>query len=72
MKRQLIFMFLKLTKALLVRGYPRAMAHVDRLFGLFQDEDVGWDAARSVGRMPGAGKVLTKRNHAILRVCYTI
>ena len=55
------------------------MANVDRLLGLFDDTDVSWDAARAIGRIPGPDKVLTKRNHAVLRVnvlhgtyCYSV
>ena len=59
----------QLTKALLVRGHARAMQNVDRLFELFDDEHVSWDAARAVGKIPATDKVLTKKNHAILRVC---
>ena len=44
------------------------MRNVDRLFELFDDESVSWDAARAVGRIPGVDKVLTKRNHAVLKV----
>ena len=44
------------------------MRNVDRLFELFDDESVSWDAARAVGRIPGTDKVLTKRNHAVLKV----
>ena len=58
----------QLTKALLVRGHARAIQNVDRLFELFDDEHVSWDAARAVGKIPATDKVLTKKNHAILRV----
>ena len=44
------------------------MSNVERLFGLFHDDDVNWDAARAVGRIPATDKYLTKRNHAVLRV----
>ena len=58
----------QLLKALLVRGHAKAMQNVDRLLVLFDDEHVSWDAARAVGRIPGTDKVLTKKNHAVLRV----
>ena len=48
------------------------MQNVDRLLELFDDETVSWDAARAVGKIPGTDKVLTKRNHAILRVRLTV
>ncbi|KAI0372603.1 ARM repeat-containing protein [Pilatotrama ljubarskyi] len=69
-RRHAILTFTWLTKALLVRGHPAAMAHVDRLFELFDDGDVNWDAARAVGRIPGPDKILTKSNHAVIKVLY--
>ena len=44
------------------------MSFVDRLFGLFEDEEVSWDAARAVGQIVAADPVLTKKNHAVIRV----
>ncbi|TFK91443.1 ARM repeat-containing protein [Polyporus arcularius HHB13444] len=69
-RRNAISTFTWLTKALLVRGHARATQNVDRLFELFVDEHVSWDAARAVGRIPGTDKVLTKKNHAVLRILY--
>ena len=46
------------------------MKNVDRLIELFDDESVSWDAARALGRIPGEDKILTKRNHAIIKVRY--
>lgn len=47
------------------------MKNVDRLIDLFDDESVSWDAARAVGRIPGADKILTKRHHAVVKVSWT-
>ncbi|RPD59070.1 ARM repeat-containing protein [Lentinus tigrinus ALCF2SS1-7] len=69
-RRNAILTYKWLTKALLVRGHARAMQNVDRLFELFDDEHVSWDAARAVGKVPGTDKVLTKRHHAVLRILY--
>ncbi len=44
------------------------MANVDRLFELFDDDKVNWDAARAIGLIPGPDKILTKKNHAVTRV----
>ena len=44
------------------------MSFVDRLFGLFEDEEVSWDAARAVGQIVAADPILTKKNHAVIRV----
>ncbi|OSD04782.1 ARM repeat-containing protein [Trametes coccinea BRFM310] len=57
-------------KALLVRSHPSAIVVVDRLFELFDDDSVSWDAARAIGRIPGPDKVLTKRNHAVIKILY--
>ncbi|CDO69761.1 hypothetical protein BN946_scf184766.g6 [Trametes cinnabarina] len=59
-----------LSKALLLRSHPGAMTNVERLFELFDDDSVSWDAARAVGRIPGPDKVLTKRNHAVIKILY--
>jgi DNA repair/transcription protein MET18/MMS19 len=59
---------LQISRALLVRGHPKALSFVDRLFELFGDVDVGWDAARAIGQIGTADDVLTKRNHAIVKV----
>ncbi|KAJ8481644.1 hypothetical protein ONZ51_g5860 [Trametes cubensis] len=69
-RKNAIATFTWLTKALLVRGHPAAMANVDRLFELFDDDNVNWDAARAIGRIPGSDKVLTKRNHAVIKILY--
>ncbi|KAI0642252.1 ARM repeat-containing protein [Trametes meyenii] len=69
-RRNAILTFTWLTKALLVRGHAAAMANVDRLFELFDDESVNWDAARAIGRVPGHDKILTKKNHAVVKILY--
>jgi DNA repair/transcription protein MET18/MMS19 len=52
----------------LVRNHPQALPFVNRLFELFDDMDVGWDAARAIGQAGTADKVLTKSNHAVIKV----
>ncbi|KAI0629374.1 ARM repeat-containing protein [Trametes polyzona] len=69
-RRHAILTFTWITKALLVRGHSAAMSNVDRLFDLFDDEQVSWDAARAIGQVPGPDKILTKKNHAVIRVLY--
>jgi DNA repair/transcription protein MET18/MMS19 len=44
------------------------MRFVDRLFEVLDDEQIGWDAARGIGEIGSTDKILTKRNHAIIRV----
>ena len=60
--------FLQVSRALLVRGHPKALSFVDRLFELFGDANVGWDAARAIGQVGTVDNVLTKPNHAIIKV----
>ncbi|EJF59029.1 ARM repeat-containing protein [Dichomitus squalens LYAD-421 SS1] len=69
-RKNAIVVFKWITKALLVRGYVDATKNVDRLLELFDDECVSWDAARAIGRIPGTDKVLTKRNHAVIKILY--
>lgn len=59
-----------MTKALLVRNHPRALKFSQRLFEVFDDASIGWDAAKSVGLIPGHDDVLTKDNHAVTRILY--
>jgi DNA repair/transcription protein MET18/MMS19 len=44
------------------------MRFVDRLFEVLHDQHIGWDAARGIGEIGGTDKILTKQNHAIVRV----
>lgn len=57
-----------MTKALLVRGHLLATRNTDYVFRLFEDADVNWDAARAIGAIVATDKVLTKRNHAVIKV----
>lgn len=63
-----------MTKALQVRSHPSAQGFTDRLIELFDDSDIGWDAARAIGQIVSTDKVLTKKNHAVIKVnllsCY--
>lgn len=51
-----------------MRNHPNALQFVNRLFELFDDDSISWDAARAIGAAIGSDKVLTKKNHAIIRV----
>lgn len=39
------------------------------MFELFDDPQLDWDAARAIGKVVSRDNVLTKKNHAIVRVC---
>ncbi|KAH9059086.1 ARM repeat-containing protein [Lactarius vividus] len=69
-RRRSISAWAWISRALLVRGHPKALLFVYRLFELFGDADVGWDAARAIGQIGTADKELTKRNHAIIKLLH--
>lgn len=60
--------WMQMTKALQVRGHPSAQSFTDRLVELFDDVDVGWDAARAIGQVVRTDKILIKKNHAVIKV----
>ena len=55
----------------MVRNHPQALPFVNRLFELFDDTEVGWDAARAIGQVGTVDEVLTKRNHAVIKVVFS-
>ncbi|TFY77934.1 hypothetical protein EWM64_g6077 [Hericium alpestre] len=59
-----------IVKGLLLRSHPRALPLAQQLFDLFDDVNVSWDAARAVGQVVAADKVLTKPNHAVIKILY--
>ncbi|THH18072.1 hypothetical protein EW146_g2870 [Bondarzewia mesenterica] len=59
-----------IAKGLLVRNHPQAMSFVDRLFTLFDDKDVSWNAARAIGQVVASDRILTKKNRAVIRILY--
>jgi len=69
-RRRAISAWAWISRALLVRGHPQALLFVDKLFELFGDADVGWDAARAIGQVGTADDVLTKRNYAITKILH--
>jgi len=44
------------------------MTFVERLYGIFDDESVGWEAAKAIGDIPSTNVVLTKANRAEVKV----
>ncbi|KAF8159570.1 Dos2-interacting transcription regulator of RNA-Pol-II-domain-containing protein [Crassisporium funariophilum] len=59
-----------ISKALLVRKHPLAMPFAERLYEAFGDDTISWEAAKAVGEIPSPDTVLTKANHAELKVLY--
>ncbi|KAI5124282.1 hypothetical protein M0805_005129 [Coniferiporia weirii] len=62
--------WLWIAKSLIMLNHTSVNNIVDRLFKLFGDSEVGWDAARAIGEIAGSGDVLTKKNHAVIRILY--
>lgn len=60
----------QIIKALLVRSHPSALAFAQKLFDLFSDVSVNWDAAKGIGLIPGNDSILTKQNHAVVKILY--
>ncbi|KAL4245852.1 MMS19 nucleotide excision repair protein [Abortiporus biennis] len=59
-----------ITKALLIQNHALTQKFVDKLFELFDDPTVSWDAARSIGKVVASDKVLTKRHHATIKILH--
>jgi len=69
-RRKALLGWIWITKALLVTGHPEGVPYAERLFDVFGDKDISWDAARAVGEIAAADKVLTKKNNAIVKILY--
>ncbi|KAF8517882.1 ARM repeat-containing protein [Hysterangium stoloniferum] len=71
-RRRAIRLWTWLTKSLVLRNYDLANVYVDKLFSIFVDSSLGWDAAKAIGSIGSGGDdVLTKQNFAIQRVLST-
>jgi DNA repair/transcription protein MET18/MMS19 len=70
MRTTAIHAWAHVARALVVRNHKSAITYAERLFTLFGDTnaDVVAEAARAVGEIPAANTVLTKANHAVIRV----
>jgi len=44
------------------------MNFTECLYERLGEETIGWDAARAIGEIPSPDKVLTKANHADIKV----
>jgi len=59
----------QVSKALLIRSHALALSFTDKLLDALSDEIIGWDVARALGDVAAADDVLTKKHHAVFRVC---
>lgn len=57
----------QVSKALLVQNHVFSQQFTNRLFEVF-DDSINWDAARALGEVGGSDIILTKRNHATVKV----
>lgn len=53
---------------MLVRKHPLALTFTERLYDAFGDDSVGWEAAKAVGDIVSPDAILTKANHAEIKV----
>ena len=60
----------KVSKALLLRTHASSPQYTDKLFSLLSDPSIAWDSARALGNAISADHVLTKRNHAVLKILH--
>ncbi|GAW05993.1 ARM repeat-containing protein [Lentinula edodes] len=59
-----------ISKALLVCNHAQASQFADVMFLLFDDEDIKWNAAKSFGDIVRTDTILTKQNHASIKMLY--
>lgn len=65
--RDMVLTPLQVSKAVLVRDHSEFNKLSDRLFEVFDIEDISWHAARAVGDLGGSDIILTKRHHAVIK-----
>ncbi|KAJ3902626.1 ARM repeat-containing protein [Lentinula edodes] len=59
-----------ISKALLVCNHAQASQFADVMFLLFDDEDIKWNVAKSFGDIVRTDTILTKQNHASIKMLY--
>ncbi|SJL03979.1 uncharacterized protein ARMOST_07336 [Armillaria ostoyae] len=69
-RQQSVAAWVHICKALLVQSHPLTLDFADRLFGVFGDESIGWDAAKAIGQVVEPGDVLSKSNHAVIKILH--
>ncbi|KAF8074920.1 Dos2-interacting transcription regulator of RNA-Pol-II-domain-containing protein [Lyophyllum atratum] len=69
-RRQAIQAWVWISKALVVRKEPSSTRFTDRLFEVFGDDEIGWDAAKALGQIASSDQILTKRHHAVIKILH--
>ncbi|KAG6909334.1 hypothetical protein DXG01_000934 [Tephrocybe rancida] len=59
-----------ISKALAVQKHASLSRFTDKLFELFGDDDLSWDAAKTLGDIANADQILTKRNHSVIKILH--
>ncbi|KAJ3721001.1 ARM repeat-containing protein [Lentinula raphanica] len=59
-----------ISKALLVCNHAQASQFTDIIFSVFDDGNINWTAAKSFGNIVRTDTVLTKQNHASIKILY--
>ncbi|KAJ2934020.1 hypothetical protein H1R20_g3061, partial [Candolleomyces eurysporus] len=50
--------------------WSQEILNTEKLLDLFSDTSINWDAAKGVGLIPGHDSILTKQNHAVVKILY--
>ena len=58
----------QISRALVVQNHTLSSTFVDRLFEVFAHGEVGWDAAKAIGKLVEPDDVLLKKHHAVVKV----
>ncbi|RDB23653.1 MMS19 nucleotide excision repair [Hypsizygus marmoreus] len=69
-RQQAIQAWIWISKGLLVRNHPMAVNYTDRLFEVFNDDSISWDAGKAIGQLASVDVILTKKHHAIMRILH--
>ena len=64
-----ILISFQILRGLLARNHPDGIQGIERLFTVFDDPQVSWDAARGIGELAKGGQdILVKDNFCVIRV----
>jgi RNAPII transcription regulator C-terminal len=58
----------QISRALTVRNHQLTAHFTARVFEAFSDETISWNAAKAIGEIAAVDSILTKRNHAVIKV----
>ncbi|KAF5383772.1 hypothetical protein D9615_003569 [Tricholomella constricta] len=69
-RHQAIQAWVWISKALVVRKDATLTRFTDRLFEVFDDDEISWDAAKALGQIASADQILIKRHHAVIKILH--